>query len=131
MLYLDMALFMLFLLKSFWSLLILFINSFPQIAITYLTIFFYLFLSVCDIHCTNISMLAVSQFNEELYFLNLFLPVLQTGSFQLIYFQVHWIFLLSFQVYFWAHLVGDGSKSRWEGLRLSPFFFGGPAILHE
>ena len=55
--------------------------------------FFYLFPLFWDIHCTNIiSMLDVSQFNGELYFVNLFLSVLQNGLFLLIYFQLPWNF---------------------------------------
>lgn len=77
--------------QSFWRLLILFRNIFSsnRSYLFHWFFFSYLFPLFWDIHCTNIiSMLDVSQFYGELYFVNLFLSVLQNGLFLLIYFQL-------------------------------------------
>lgn len=95
MLYLQIILLMFILLRGFgdyWFFLWFFFSS-NRSLLLWLFFFFYLFLLFWDIHCKNIiSMLDVSQFNGELYFINLFLSVLQNGLFLLIYFQLPWNF---------------------------------------
>lgn len=94
MLYLQIILLMFILLRGFgdyWFFLWFFFHLIGRYFFDFF--FSYLFLLFWDIHCKNIiSMLDVSQFNGELYFINLFLSVLQNGLFLLIYFQLPWNF---------------------------------------